>query len=209
MRSASALAVLLTAFSFPAVVAAQAGASAGTLRPLAIEDHCRVAEVGSPRISPDGRWVTYTVATPVEETNGDDVATWIARADGSATPTRVTHQGRNDTDPAWTAEGRLVYVAPDSARWTVDPQGPTGPATSAEEEAEGALSPDGQWRAVVRELPANARRSPARTPFETRHEERFEGVQLDWYPFVRDGREFPTPDPRYEAAAEIFLEPAA
>ena len=207
MRSASALAVALTALSLPAVAVAQTGASAVALRPLAIEDHYRIAEVGSPRISPDGRWVTYTVASPVEETNGDAVATWVARADGSAAPTRVTHQGGDVADPAWTAAGRLAYLAPDSARWTVDPQRPTGPATSAEAEADGVLSPDGRWRAVVREVPANARPSPSRTPFEARHEERFEGVQVDWYPFVRDGREFPTPDPRYEAAAEIFLEP--
>ena len=34
-----------------------------------------------------------------------------------------------------------------------------------------------------------------------------EGVQFDWYPFVRDGQEFPLPDRGAMESAEIFLEP--
>ena len=37
--------------------------------------------------------------------------------------------------------------------------------------------------------------------------ERFEGVQFDWYPFVRDGQPCPLPDPRDQPPQEIFLEP--
>ena len=38
-------------------------------RPLALEDYYRANTVGSPRISPTGDWVTYTVSTRIEDTN--------------------------------------------------------------------------------------------------------------------------------------------
>jgi dipeptidyl aminopeptidase/acylaminoacyl peptidase len=181
---------------------------AGDLRPLQLEDHYLLRDVGNPRISPDGSWVAYTVSTPVEETNEDRVATWVVPSDGSGDPVRVTHEGRDVTGPEWTDDGRLGFLAVDSTRWTVDPGRPVGPSEPRSSDGpEGVPSPDGRWRAVVRDLPAEALAEPSRTPFERRHEERFEGVQLDWYPFVRDGQEFPTPDPRREPAAEIFLEP--
>lgn len=200
-------AVLTAAFGVPRNATAQARV-AGDHRPLQLEDHYLVRDVGDPRISPDGVWVAYTVSTPVEETNGSRVATWVVPSDGSGDPARVTLADRDVTEPEWTAEGRLAFLAADSTRWTVYPDRPAGPSEPRLENGPAGLpSPNGQWRAVVRELPAVARPEPSRTSFERRHEERFEGVQLDWYPFVRDGQEFPTPDPRSEAAAEIFLEP--
>ncbi|HEY4129227.1 MAG TPA: hypothetical protein VGM50_01320, partial [Gemmatimonadaceae bacterium] len=39
-------------------------------RPLAIEDYYRIKTVGGPAISPDTRWVAFTVTTRVEATNG-------------------------------------------------------------------------------------------------------------------------------------------
>src|SRR5687768_17325316 len=58
----------LLPFAFLIVATATATAQK---RPLALEDYYRIRTVGTPRISPNSRWVTYTVATPVEETNSD------------------------------------------------------------------------------------------------------------------------------------------
>ncbi len=207
-RAPVLVAAILSACTLPALAAAQAPATYGALRPVALEDHYRLHSVGPPRISPDGGWVAYTVSTPVEETNSDTVATWIAQADGSTPPVRVTHEGADVSTPRWTEDGRLGYTAADSARWRIRPEQPTGPAEPyLDEEPSGVLSPDGRWRAVTRTMPAPQREAPNRTAFERRHEERFDGVQLDWYPFVQDGRPFPTPDPRDQPAEEIFLEP--
>ena len=41
-----------------------------------------------------------------------------------------------------------------------------------------------------------------------RHADRFQGVQFDWYPFVRDGQEFPLPARRAMPVAEIFIQAA-
>ena len=38
-------------------------------RALAIEDYYRVKTVGAPQMSPDGRWVAYTVSTRIDTPN--------------------------------------------------------------------------------------------------------------------------------------------
>ena len=176
-------------------------------RALQLEDYYQVRELGPPHISPDGAWVTYTVATRIEETNGSDTASWLARTDGSSPPARVVHDGADVNDPGWAADGTLRYRTSDGTVWVRSPGEDPATARAADPELEGVPSPDGQWRAVVREIPVPDPQPPARTPFEQRHADRFEGVQFDWYPFVRDGQDFPLPDRRLEVAAEVFLEP--
>lgn len=185
-------------------------------RPLAVEDYYRLRSVGSPRISPDGRWVAYTVSTPVEETNGNATASWLVRADGSAAPVRLTHEGADVADPRWGPDGRLRVRAGD-ATWLVDPARPDGPAAREEaRDPDGVPSPDGRWVAAVREVPGTTvgtaprpwRDAAAESDFRRRHDERFRGTDLDWYPFLQDGQAFPIPDPRARPTAEIFLAPA-
>ncbi len=52
-------------------------------RPLQLEDYYRVRDVGSPELSPDGRWVAFTVGTRIEATNGTDTEVWIVPTDAS------------------------------------------------------------------------------------------------------------------------------
>lgn len=203
MRRTITVLTALLALSVPGT-----GASAQSDgRALALEDYYRLKSVDAPQISPDGSWVTFAVETPIESDNGSAVQAWVVPADGSGSPGRVTHDGADVSDPTWTAEGRLRYETSDGGVWSVDPaRASEDPVRIDEDPAEGVVSPDGQWRAVVRPLPVAARQEARLTDFERRHQERFEGVQFDWYPFVRDGEEFPLPDARDRPAEEIFLE---
>ncbi|HEY4658427.1 MAG TPA: hypothetical protein VIH11_02850, partial [Gemmatimonadaceae bacterium] len=74
---------------------AGAGRTAGVVagRPLAIEDYYRVKTIGSVNLSPDGRWVSFTVSTRVEETNGNTGEVWLVPADGSTNARRVSPEG--------------------------------------------------------------------------------------------------------------------
>ena len=197
------------------LLAAPAAAQSGTasvrgepaLRPLVIEDYYRLKDVGAPRISPDGQWVTYTVSLPIEETNGTQEESWVVRADGSAGPVHLRHEGGDVRDPGWSDDGRLRYTAKDSTVWLVDPAQPTrSPTRAADDEPDGVPGPTGGWIARVTEIPVNPPPERDLTPFERRHEERFEGVAFDWYPFVRDGQDFPIPDARKDPPSEIFIE---
>src|ERR1044071_3199966 len=87
----------------PGLVLAQAG------RPLAIEDYYRVKTVSAPAMSPDGRWVAFTVSTRTEATNADSAEVWLVPADGSAAARRVSPPGKNASNPRWSADGRLTY----------------------------------------------------------------------------------------------------
>ncbi len=201
------LITVLAAFAAVAIVTKTASAQTG--RALELEDYYTIKSLGSARISPDGRWVSYTVSSRVEEDNSTLAETWIVRADGSDHPARVLHRGQDVSSPSWTDESRLHVEDADGNAWIIDPKRLSDPALQAPpEEQEGALSPDGRWRAVVRSIERAPKPAPELTDFEQRHADRFEGVQFDWYPFVRDGQEFPLPDRSAMSAAEIFIEPA-
>ena len=173
-------------------------------RPLALEDYYRANTVGSPRISPTGDWVTYTVSTRIEDTNETETESWVVRADGSAPPTRVERDGGNVANPRWAPDGRL-RVDQDDATWLIDPTRPTSGADRDESvRSEGVPGPNGDWLVLTQEMPLPTRPERNLTAFESRHEERFEGVQFDWYPFRRDGRAFPLPDPDERPLTEIF-----
>jgi dipeptidyl aminopeptidase/acylaminoacyl peptidase len=204
--------------TFVAVIASAGTAqSPATARPdatqkraLRLEDYYRARNVGAPRISPDGRWVTYSVSLPVEETNGDIAETWLVSAAPPGEPVRVQHAGQNVTGAAWTEDGRLRFTQ-GGVTWTLDPAKPDGPAVRQERADPGPAavrSPDGRWIARLREMPAAARPAPTTTDFEKRHDQRFKGDAFDWYPFRQDGQRFPLPDRRLRPPSEIFLEPA-
>jgi dipeptidyl aminopeptidase/acylaminoacyl peptidase len=185
----------------------QAGPAERAKRPLALEDYYRVRSVGSVSIAPGGEWVVFTVSLPVEETNGDAVETWLARADAARPPERVQHEGRDVTAPRWGEDDRLRYNV-DGVTWIRDPARPDAPRIRDTVPARrGVASPDGRWVARLQAVPVAPRPAPALTAFEQRHEARFRGDAFDWYPFRQDGQRFPLPDPRERPAVEIFLEP--
>lgn len=188
-------------------VDAAASAATAQKRALRLEDYYRMRSVGSPRISPNGQWVTYTVSLPVEENNSSVTEAWVVRADGSARPAPVKHEGRNVSNPRWTDDNRLRFNVGD-ASYSIDPANPNGPAVSAAAEAEGVLSRDRQWRARTREVPRPPRAAAPASDFERRHDERFKGDAFDWYPFRQDGQRFPLANRAERPAAEVFIEPA-
>jgi dipeptidyl aminopeptidase/acylaminoacyl peptidase len=191
-------------------------------RALAIEDYYRLKTVGSPELSPDGKWVAYVVTTRVEATNGETGEAWLVASDASKPATRVSPEGANASAVRWTDDGRMHFVADGKSR-TLDP---ATPDTVTEDESPAApggrrgggggagpvslRSRDGKWTAVVRDTPPPKRETVFASDFEKRHEERFKGVQFDWLNFQRDGQPFPVAnrsDPTVSPPQELFLTP--
>lgn len=187
-------------------------------RPLAVEDYYRIQTVGSPAISPDGNWVSFTVSTRIEDDNSTRTETWLVRTDGSSKPWRVLHYGRDVTGARWTDAGRLQYAA-DRLQWTFDPANPNAPPVSATtpkagggrggrggaDQAAALPSPDGTWLATTVDKPLSRTESAPATEFEQRHQERFKGAIFDWKDFQRDGQPFPAPNLRARPAAQIVI----
>jgi dipeptidyl aminopeptidase/acylaminoacyl peptidase len=202
----------MTVRTFNSVVAATVLLAGGlqaqaTGRPLAIEDYYRVKTVGSPQISPDGQWVAFTIATRIEESNNDRSEVWLVDASGGAAPVQVSPPGVDARGASWTELGLLRYTMGGTA-YTVNPSNPTSSRTAAAANQQGQRSPDERWVASVRNLPVAKKERSFASEFERRHEERFKGVQFDWFPFQRDGGQFPvanTMDPVVSPPAEVFL----
>lgn len=74
--------------------------------PITFDDLIRMQRVSEPRISPDGKWVAYTVATPDMEANRNASNIWLtATAGGEAM--QLTRSGR-DTSPVWAPDGKTL-----------------------------------------------------------------------------------------------------
>ena len=192
-------------------VAGAAGVAAGQGRPLAIEDYYRLKLVGAPQMSPDGKYVAYTVATRIEATNGDSVDVWLASSDASSAPRRVSAPGANASAPQWMDDSRLSWVV-NGRRVALAPASRQPPVEVPQAMGRGqqrvAPSPDGKWMAMLRPIPVEKRPRAYASDFERRHEERFKGVEFDWLDFQRDGAPFPVPnrtDPELFPPTEIFV----
>lgn len=198
---------------------------AQTPRALTIEDYYKIKSVGDAQISPDGKWVAYTLTTRIEEDNTSAIETFVVPVDGSAGPRRITHEGKSVASPRWTDDNMLqyslnakvnsaVFIGGDApqARTRVDNglfklavDAPNAAPVSTTPPPAGSLSADGKWRAQARELPRAPIAEAAATDFEKRHAVRFKGRAFDWMRFQQDGQDYPTPDPRTRPAAEISI----
>ena len=86
-------------------LAGSVGAQSG--RALTIEDYYKIKSVGDSQISPDGKWVAFTLSTRVEEDNTTAIETFVVPADGSAAPRRISHEGKSVAQPRWTEDNLL------------------------------------------------------------------------------------------------------
>ena len=76
--------------------------------PFSAEHLVRLDRVGAPSISPDGSQVVYTLRTTDMEAGKGRFDLWLSKTDGATTRQLTTHKS-NDTEPAWSPDGRHIY----------------------------------------------------------------------------------------------------
>ena len=188
-------------------------------RALTIEDYYRIQSVGSPSISPNGRWVAFAVTSRVEDDKDANKSLsegWFVPFDGSAPPSRIQTEGRSVSSLRWLDDNWLQYAV-EREQWKIDPSRSGGAAVRVEGRAPAASggrgrggaaaasSPDGRWRAELVDKEQPKREPSYASDFEKRHQERFQGAIFDWKDFQRDGQPFPAPDPRIRPAQRLTL----
>ena len=89
------------------LLAAAPAAPAQPRRPIQPADVARLRDVGDPRLSPDGAWVAYTVATTDSARDRTDTDVWMVRWDGTRT-VRLTNSPEPESAPRWSPDDRSL-----------------------------------------------------------------------------------------------------
>jgi dipeptidyl aminopeptidase/acylaminoacyl peptidase len=77
---------------------------AGDLRPMTPEDLYLIPRVQDPQVSPDGRWIAFTVGIPDLEANAVDTDIWLMPIEGGE-PWQITRGSGADHSPRWSPDG--------------------------------------------------------------------------------------------------------
>ena len=99
VRTAAAAGVLL---------GAPAGAWPQVKQPLTHETLFLMKRVGPPAVSPDGKWVVFSVSEPSYDEKKEASDLWIVPAEGSAPPRRLTASKGGESAPDWSPDSRKV-----------------------------------------------------------------------------------------------------
>lgn len=96
-------------------------------RPLTIDDLFKIKRVGSPEISPEGKWVAYTVTSTDHKEEKSETRIWMAPATGGKS-LPMTGKGSSAGSPQWSPDGRyLSFLASrnegKSQVWAMDRRG--------------------------------------------------------------------------------------
>jgi dipeptidyl aminopeptidase/acylaminoacyl peptidase len=77
-------------------------------RGITAEDYYSFATGGDPHISPDGKWVAYTVTRVDQAGNRRMSRIWMVATDGTKNPQPLTAEGASSTSPRWSPDGKYL-----------------------------------------------------------------------------------------------------
>lgn len=78
------------------------------LRPITHEDVWLMQRLGSPVVSPDGKWVVVSVTEPSYEKDGKRSDLWLLQVDGKGEALRLTATAASEGDVAWSPDGKKI-----------------------------------------------------------------------------------------------------
>ena len=87
------------------------GLKADTKRPMKPEDLYTIKNVTDHRVSPDGKWIAFTVSVPDLEANSFNSDIWVMPT-GGGDPVQMTQSPKSDHSPRWSPDGsHIAFVS--------------------------------------------------------------------------------------------------
>ena len=145
MRNAALPALLLAVITVPGWPAKL---------PFTFDAMTRLARIDDPQVSPDDKWVAFTVRTVDLPNNTTPSQIYVVPVEGGA-PQRITNDGASNSRPRWTPDSKRIFyvsnrpntsqIAGSSQIWSINPDGTDArPITNVPTGADGlTISPDG------------------------------------------------------------------
>jgi len=131
-------------------------------RAITFEDYIALKAVSDPQLSPDGKWVAYTVSTPSLQDNRNVARVWVVEV-ATGRSRQLTNGPGSDRQPRWSPDGKtLAFISTREGGaqvWLLPIAG--GDAHKVSSLADGASDPvwlpDGSGLLVVSDIkwPAN------------------------------------------------------
>ncbi|MGA8233144.1 MAG: hypothetical protein WB795_16845, partial [Candidatus Acidiferrales bacterium] len=148
----SSTAMLFAVAALAAIFAAPRACAQASKRPVTVDDLLAMHRLSDPQISPDGKWVAYSVARPDVPANRMGKTIWLVGIEGG-TPRELTAAGER---PRWSPDGsKIAFLstangASQIAWITLDAPSEPHPLTSLPAGVDNELwSPDGKSIAFV------------------------------------------------------------
>ncbi len=76
--------------------------------PFGVNDMWAMKRISDPQVSPDGKWVLFTLRTNDLEANKGRTDLWIVASDGG-TPRQLTSNPASDTGGRWSPDGKWIW----------------------------------------------------------------------------------------------------
>ena len=87
---------------------ASLGGAQSTKRPIGLDDLAKMRTVGDPQVSPDGRWVAYTVGTVDAEKDKRDTDVWMVSWDGIEQIRLTSTSDSSESMPRWSPDNKYL-----------------------------------------------------------------------------------------------------
>jgi dipeptidyl aminopeptidase/acylaminoacyl peptidase len=128
--------------------------------PFTIDDLLKIRRVSDPQLSPDGRWIAYTIADTDKSANKLTTQVYMIPTDGGE-PLALTNEKQSSHSPRWSPDGKRLAVVSardgESQIWIIEvSEAKGGSVRKISNISTGAdapvWSPDGKWIAFSSEV---------------------------------------------------------
>jgi dipeptidyl aminopeptidase/acylaminoacyl peptidase len=103
------LSVRLAILSTVLILAPLALAQQSAPRAITVDDYFQIRAVSDPQLSPDSKWVTYTVKTALLKEDKNEERIWMIPTIGG-TPLALTAEGNSSSHARWSPDGKLIAL---------------------------------------------------------------------------------------------------